>query len=489
MKPRGHQKAKKTTINVVSLFSGAMGLDLGLEKAGLRLAVAVECDPIAVATIKANKPRLGIIAKRIENVSTAEIKTAGKLKRGDHVVVVGGPSCQAFSTAGQRKSLEDPRGIMFQEFVRVVRELRPRFFIMENVPGLLSAAVKHRTLAKRGPGNPKLKSNEELGSAFKRVVTAFEKLNYYVAFDILNAADYGVPQARERLVLIGSRNGERITFPTQTHDRNGKNGLPTWTTLRSAIGDLTRRKHEYRPFRRLKARRLSRIPQGGNWRDLPKRMQVRAIGGAYKSWGGRTGFLRRLAWDKPSPALMTTPNGNATCLCHPTKTRPLSMTEYARIQQFPDSWRFSGSTTQKYRQIGNAVPVGLGRVLGAVIKKALKEKPRRAARGKVECRSAKLMLKLKKTKRTYVNPPRMRRYPKASTLSRWLKGKPRIRNKEVEAYAAVEVRRLLAKIILNTATPSPPARFRAIKSTNSAPHTSGQAVKYTNRHPVISPHF
>lgn len=449
MAQRTNNKAKRRPVKIVSLFSGAMGLDLGLEKAGFRLAVAVECDPVAVATIQANKPRLRVIANRIENITTGEIKKAGNLKRGDRVVVVGGPSCQAFSTAGQRKSLEDPRGNMFREFIRVVRELRPQFFIMENVRGLLSAAAKHRPLSKRGPGYPHLEADEELGSAFRRVVSSFKRLNYYVAFDLLNAANYGAPQTRERLVFIGSRSGEKIRFPSPTHDKNGKNGLRNWKTLQGAIGRLNGRKHEFKKFRPKKAVLLAQIPQGGNWLDLPKRMRARAIGGAYKSWGGRTGFLRRLSWDKPSPALVTVPDGNATCLCHPTRIRPLSVEEYACIQQFPDSWKFSGSTTQKYRQIGNAVPVGLGRALGMSIRQALRRSPRSYARGKVECISADLMHRLRKTKRTCVNPPRMRRYPKAATLSRWLQGKPRAR-REIELLAATEVRRLLARLTLDS---------------------------------------
>ena len=182
---------------VISLFSGAMGLDLGLERAGFRVAVALECNPFAVATIRANRPDLPLIARRIEEVTTAEILEAAGLKPGDPVVVAGGPSCQVFSTAGARGSVADPRGTLFEHFVRVVSESRPRFFVMENVRGLLSAAAPHRPLNKRGPGYPPLASEEELGSAFQVVAERLRELGYYTVFDVLNAADYGTPQTRQ----------------------------------------------------------------------------------------------------------------------------------------------------------------------------------------------------------------------------------------------------------------------------------------------------
>jgi DNA (cytosine-5)-methyltransferase 1 len=439
-------KKRSESLKIVSLFSGAMGLDLGLEKAGFRVAVAVECNPIAVETIKLNKPKLRVILKRIENVSTSEIRKVGKLKRGDQLIVVGGPSCQAFSTAGQRRSFEDPRGTMFREFIRVVRELKPRFFVMENVRGLLSAAIKHRPLLERGPGYPQLSRNEELGSAFAKVAKELKSLGYYVSFDLLNAADYGSPQTRERLIFIGARYGERIEMPRPTHSKDAGHNLLGWVTLKEAIGDLVRRKLEYKPFHPTRRNFLSRIPAGGNWRNLPKSLQPAAIGGAYKSWGGRSGFLRRLSWDKPSPALVTVPDGNATCLCHPTRVRPLSVEEYARIQGFPDSWAFSGSAKQKYRQIGNAVPINLGKAIGQSIKRAMRAGRSKKLLGVVECKRPELLEALMKTRRTYINPPRMRKVSDQAALSTWLNSKPS-RRKKMLVYAAKEDRAQLLKLL------------------------------------------
>ncbi|MEA2703047.1 MAG: (cytosine-5)-methyltransferase 1, partial [Actinomycetota bacterium] len=137
---------------VVSLFSGALGLDLGLEAAGFEVRVAVEANRNAAETIRKNRPDIPVIERRIEQVTTEEILAEAGLEPGEPTVVSAGPSCQAFSTAGQRGSVADPRGELFRQFLRVVREARPRFFVMENVRGVLSAAVRHRPLSERGPG-------------------------------------------------------------------------------------------------------------------------------------------------------------------------------------------------------------------------------------------------------------------------------------------------------------------------------------------------
>lgn len=426
-------------MKVISLFSGAMGLDLGLEAAGFKLAVAVECDSVAVETIKTNRPRLKVIARRLEHVTTAEILKAARVKAGGDVVVVGGPSCQAFSTAGQRRSMQDPRGIMFREFIRVVREIRPRYFIMENVRGLLSAAIKHRPLGERGPGHPQLKPREELGSAFRVVTRELAKLNYHVEFDLLNAADFGVPQTRQRLVFLGSRDGKAVEIPKPTHSADGASGLPQWTTLRSVIQDIHLRGHTFTPFRKERKELFGLIPEGGNWRSLPRRKQAKALGAAYHSWGGRSGFLRRLTWDKPSPALVTMPDGNATCFGHPTEHRPLSVEEYARLQQFPDDWKFAGSVRQQYRQIGNAVPLGLGAAIGRALKTAIRSRRVGKPLGVVECSNAVLLRRLDKTLRTYLNPPRMRKNTDPKAIAKWRRGRPRART-EGRLYASPSIR-------------------------------------------------
>jgi DNA (cytosine-5)-methyltransferase 1 len=409
---------------VISLFSGALGLDLGLEKAGFHLAVAVENNKYAAETIRINKPNVKVIEEDIQKVSTKEILKAAKLKVGEAAIVSGGPCCQAFSTAGSRESLEDPRGGLFREFLRVVREARPRFFIMENVPGMLSAAIRHRPLKKRGHGYPQLDPDEELGSAFGSILKALKETGYYITFDILNAADYGVPQRRERVVFIGSRDGEMITIPEATHSSDKKDGRKKWVTLSKAIKDLDDKQPEFVQLPPKSKKYLAEVPEGGNWMDIPARKRRWAMGNAYNSWGGRVGFFRRLSWEKPSPSLTTSPISKATMLCHPTKLRPLSIKEYMAIQQFPKRWKFVGGTSQKYMQIGNAVPIGLGAAVGSAIKKAMATKRRTRLRG-IVCKNENLIKRLQARPRTMVNPAHMRKVKSQKLTSQWLNHKTR----------------------------------------------------------------
>lgn len=429
-------KAKKK-IPVISLFSGAMGLDLGLEDAGFEVVLAVECDAQAVATIKKNKPTLPVIHQRIETVTSEQILKAAGLKKGGNFVVCGGPSCQSFSTAGQRRSLADPRGSLFNHFVRIVRETRPKFFAMENVRGMLSAALKHRPLDQRGPGHPPLEAEEELGSAFRVIVDELKGLNYYVAFDLLNSADYGTPQVRHRLIFLGSRDGKGIAIPKPTHSKDGEGGLAPWATVRQAIGRFTEANPEGYPLRETEAKYLIHVPEGGNWKDLPQEMQEEALGGAYVSWGGRSGFFRRLAWDKPSPALPTQPYFRATMLCHPVALRPLSIKEYARIQQFPDTWKFAGTVSSRYRQIGNAVPVGLGTAIGRAIKAAWNMHSGKRPLGVVETSNSDLVKKMLNRPVTILNPPRMRGEADEQSHDLW-REVTRKRRESAQGYAAAK---------------------------------------------------
>lgn len=410
---------KSKPIPVISLFSGAMGLDLGLEEAGFKIVLALECDEKAVETIRLNRPDLPVIHRRIEEVTTAEILTMAGLKSGGEFVVSGGPSCQSFSTAGQRRSISDPRGGLFRHFVRVVEEAKPKFFIMENVKGMLSAAIMHRPLKERGSGFPNLKPEEELGSAFRVITEELQRINYYTTFDLLNAANYGTPQCRERILFIGSRDGKKIRMPSPTHSEEPVGELVKWISLRETIG---RFKVSNSPGVKLRAgdeRYLQLVPEGGNWRDLPLEMQKQAMGGALNSWGGRSGFFRRLSWDRPSPALTTQPNSKATLLCHPSELRPLSVREYARIQQFPDNWKFAGSIMSQYRQIGNAVPVSLGAAIGRAVLQTWNNPNGDRPLGVVETHNQELIRKMSKRPITILNPPAMRNDEAGEGIQEW----------------------------------------------------------------------
>jgi DNA (cytosine-5)-methyltransferase 1 len=297
---------------------------------------------------------------------------------------------------------------------------------MENVTGILSAAVRHRPLNKRGPGWPPLSRDEELGSALRVIRRELADLGYYVIFSLVNCADYGVPQKRYRVVFIGSRDGELIDLPASTHGELA-NGKSEWVTLRHALKELKEQKPEFTGFTPDRLVFLKKLRAGQNWTALPKNLQRKALGAAYKSWGGRCGYCRRLDWDKPSPTLTTAPDGRATTLCHPVELRPLTISEYARLQQFPSDWQFAGSIRQKYIQIGNAVPTGLGRAIGKALletadltsRKGLPTTSKKLL-GQVICADPELEERLKNRRKTMLHPPRLRKNPDLAAARRWL---------------------------------------------------------------------
>ena len=167
--------------------------------------------------------------------------------------------------------------------------------------------------------------------------------------------------------MIGSRDNEPIFLPAPTHFHVHQNPDYRWRTLGDTIRDLENDAGDCAEFSEARLKYLRMVPEGGNWRNLPESVVEEAMGGAYHSGGGKVGFYRRLSYSQPSPTVVTSPVQKATMMCHPTKDRPLSVAEYARIQQFPDNWRFCGSVNDKYKQIGNAVPVGLARAIGEML--------------------------------------------------------------------------------------------------------------------------
>ena len=419
---------------VISLFSGALGLDLGLERAGFQVRVAVEPNRYAAATIRRNRPDTPVMEKKIEDVTTEEILETAGLEPGEPALVSGGPSCQTFSTAGRRGSLGDPRGVMFREFLRVIREAQPRFFVMENVRGVLSAAIKHRPLDQRGPGFPPLEPDEEMGSAFNTILRELKGTDYYTVFDLVNAADFGVPQSRERILFIGSRDGEPVKAPRPTHAKEPGEDRERWLTLSEGLEGLEEPDPVFVNLTPSSRRFLEMVPEGGNWRSLPEDLWPEALGKANDSWGGRSGFLRRLSWGKTSPALTTRPNSKATMLCHPTELRPLSVGEYAKLQQYPDGWEFDGGPAQQYLQLGNAVPLGLGEAAGRSMRAAMDlGQPGTRPLGAVTCSNRDLLERLAKRPRTILNPVRMRKVKELAAAKEWLRG--RTRKVEVLYYA------------------------------------------------------
>lgn len=347
--------------DVISLFSGAMGLDIGMGNAGLNVVVGQDFDNACVETMKANGHN--VLSGDIRDIQPQELLDIAGLNVGEPFMICGGPPCQPFSTAGKRLGINDPRGSLFMDFIRMIDYIRPRFFVMENVKGIMSAPLKHVPTAERDDNDP----DQRLGTVLDVILAEFDKLGYKTVYGLLDAVNYGVPQFRERFVLIGSRNHEDIFLPVPTHFQAHQNPAYRWKTVGDAIRDLEGVSSECATLSPERKKYLHMVPEGGNWRDLPEELIPAAMGGAYASGGGKVGFYRRLSYTQPSPTITTSPAQKATMLCHPKFDRPLSVKEYARIQQFPDDWVFVGTTAAKYRQIGNAVPVGLGTAIGLAV--------------------------------------------------------------------------------------------------------------------------
>ncbi|MBT9132945.1 MAG: Modification methylase HaeIII [Syntrophomonadaceae bacterium] len=276
---------------VISLFSGAMGLDLGLEAAGLEIRVSQDIDPWCCRTMEVNGKKYvsGNIRDLLkEDPDCKNLLNKSGLLPGEAFLVAGGPPCQPFSTAGRRLSTGDPRGSLFKDFCYVIKKTRPRFFVMENVKGLLSIAIKHR------PPDNRIKplTEEDLpGSAFCVIKKEFEELNYKLIYGVLDAVHYGVPQFRERLIIIGSRDHEGIFLPVPTHFPIHQNNNYRWKMLYEAIHDLEENPGVTGFFSSERLKYLRLIPQGGNWRNLPDELKPEAMGGPLSRVGERLVFI------------------------------------------------------------------------------------------------------------------------------------------------------------------------------------------------------
>jgi DNA (cytosine-5)-methyltransferase 1 len=355
----------------VSLFSGAMGLDIGLEKSGMQCLVANENDSAAVRTIKRNRPDLPVLTQGIESLNASDFIEANQQIASGLDVVTGGPPCQAFSIMGRRGGLADERGTMILEFARIVGELDPSVFVMENVRGLHSMPILPQSKAD-DPGDPRAMK----GSLLARVIDQFESLGYRCDTFLVNSANYGAPQVRERLVMVGNKLNRVASFPGPRFSNRPEDSLPPFATLRDAIGgDFTDPDPTLMNFSERKLKYLAMVPPGGNWRSLPEHVQKEAMGKQYYLKGGRSSSWRRLSWDHPSPTVHTLPNHATTSMCHPGELRALTVGECAAIQEFPPNWDLEGTASDRYRQVGNAVPVRLGRIIGEVVEQLLREGP------------------------------------------------------------------------------------------------------------------
>lgn len=355
--------ATKPPIVALSFFSGALGLDCGMEQAGIDALLYCENDRKCRMTINATRPNAALIGDITKYSSEQILEFAGIEKDQTVDVIFGGPPCQAFSTAGARRAFNDSRGNVFLHYLQIVSEIKPTYVVIENVRGLLSTPFP--TCEGGAP---------EKGGALSIVLRRLNKAGYSVSFNLYNAANFGAPQIRERVVLIGKLGNEKVPYLTPTHSETGDFGLPKWKTFADAVQGLEEDEMHSTSFPEKRLRYFRMLSEGQYWKDLPKDVQPEAMGKSYALSGGKTGFYRRISFSRPCPTLVTSPTMPATDLCHPTSDRPLSIEEYRRVQGFPDDWKICGNIADVYKQIGNAVPIALGRAIGTAIVDDINEK-------------------------------------------------------------------------------------------------------------------
>jgi DNA (cytosine-5)-methyltransferase 1 len=345
---------------LISLFSGAGGLDYGFEAAGFETAVAVEMDHQCCETLRTNR-RWPVIERDISQVRTEEALEVGGCRRGQVEVLIGGPPCQPFSKAGywargDSRRLLDPRSNTLREYLRFVEEALPRVFLLENVPGL-SFTGKDEGLV-------------FLLEAVRRINRRTRSV-YRPYVRQLNAADYGVPQLRQRVFVVACRDGSEFKFPAPSHSPRSPSGCDidarlTYRTSWDALADVRPEPGESLKLTGKWADLLPTIPEGENYLFHTDR------GGGLPLFGWRRRywtFLLKLAKDRPSWTIQAQP-GPATGPFH-WENRYLSARELCRLQTFPDDVRITGSRREVQRQVGNAVPSLLAEVLARAVKEQL----------------------------------------------------------------------------------------------------------------------
>lgn len=332
-------------LKVIELFAGCGGMALGLEEAGFTTELLVEKNQNCVRTLKTNKPDWNVLCKDVAKVDFA-------IYKGQIDVVSGGFPCQSFSSAGLGLGLADARGSLFFEMVRCIQEVEPKIVLAENVRGL----IKHNG-----------------GQTINTVLETLKDLGYNPTYKLLRAQFLDVPQKRERVIIIGIKEGLNLSaqFPLE-------NGKPV--SLQKALKNCPQSEGYVYP--QWKKEIMDLVPPGGCWRHLPIDVQKRYLKSSYPVQGGSTGMARRLSWNEPSLTITCSPVQKRTERCHPEETRPLTVRECARIQTFPDTWQFAGSLSSQYRQIGNAVPVKLAFHIGKCLFNTLNYRLRQKEEGK-----------------------------------------------------------------------------------------------------------
>lgn len=378
----------------IDFFAGAGGMSAGIEMAGFEPLLAIELEPAYSNTYKLNHPNTTMLVKDISKIKGKDILKATGLKRGELELLAGGPPCQGFSINAPVRSLDDQRNGLVKEYLRLADELHPHAILIENVPGFVSLGK---------------------GTVVQLVYQELERMGYSVHHKILFAGHYGVPQMRFRTIFLASRDGKKIDFPEPTHFAEARANftgakelcikvpplfasvLKPHTTAWQAISDLPALKagqawpetpydvevqNEYQQLLRAKStlianhscaklgknnlERLKYIPQGGSWRDIPHELLPAGMQRARRS--DHTKRYGRLHPDGLCSTILTKCDPHWGSFFHPFQDRAISVREAARIQSFPDHYVFTGSVTQQFEQVGNAVPPLMAKALAESVK-------------------------------------------------------------------------------------------------------------------------
>lgn len=356
---------------VVDLFCGAGGLSEGFRQAGFKVLAGNDFDDVAGKTFEDTHPEAVFLGGPIQSLKVEKIFEVTGLAPGQLDVLVGGPPCQGYSVYNHNRGVDDPRAGLFREYLRIVKGLRPRWLVMENVSGLTSIAD---------------------GAIIREIQTSLDALGYEVDFKILKAEQYGVPQERRRIFFIANRVGAPINFPEPTHGP----GLKPYVTIWDAVSDLpkvdngegkdhqryatapanayqaqlrgsrkTVANHSAPRLSKINLERMKYIPSGGSWRDIPFDLLPNGMKKAKRS--DHTKRYGRPRKEELACTILTKCDVHWGAYIHPEQNRAITVREAARLQSFPDSFEFHGSKTDQYVQVGNAVPP----LLGCAVAKAI----------------------------------------------------------------------------------------------------------------------
>lgn len=377
----------------VDLFAGAGGLAEGFRQAGWKVTAAVDNDPYAAETFRMNFPEAEFFEEDVRTVSPSALMRAAGVRRGELECLLGGPPCQSFSYNNHARTASNQRARLFRQYLRIVKRMLPKMIVMENVPGMLTVGD---------------------GAIVRAIERGLEKLGYQVGVRILFAEDFGVPQERRRLFIVATRlQWEGPLFPAGTHGPSPKPSADAnpfahrWepregekprkpVTVWDAISDLPRAasgapngKRRYRTrarndFQRAARRgsravhdhtshrltprmvkRIMAVPEGGNWRDIPRRLLPAGMKRARKS--DHTKRYGRLSRRALCCTILTKCDPHWGCYVHPTQHRTITVREAARLQSFPDTFRFVDFISKQYEQLGNAVPPAMARAVAAAL--------------------------------------------------------------------------------------------------------------------------